>query len=282
MKLLILLAVGYANVGLSFSRVPAEVFASARIGIISNRAHINRLLQANPVYDHLYSMLRDGHGIALLEHVAGYNTESDGDQIQLLVAVVLEHDEMERISFVKGNSNLPVGMNLILFKKGGKTGWVAIGWFFVSEFIWPLAEPYVKGLIDYIFFPNDPKCSQMPLICAAEEGDEAMVRDLLEHDAYPNVQDSEGMTPLIYATKRGDKGMVRLLFEYGADPNILDNNGASALGYAVEQGDQKILKILLDHGADPNYGVENRLLSHVIEEGSTAINRQYVSMTTIP
>ena len=110
--MLTLLAVGYANVGLSFSRVPAVVFTPVRVlrvGITGNQAHINRLLQAKFVYKISHPMLRDGRELALLEHEAGYNTEGDGGQIPLLVAVELERDEMASISFVKGAANLPVG-----------------------------------------------------------------------------------------------------------------------------------------------------------------------------
>lgn len=284
--MLTLIAVGYANVGLSFSRAPANVFTPARvlrIGVIGNPAHVNRLLQAKFMYDLSHPVLRDGHGIALLEYEAAYNTESDGGQIPLLVAVGLEHDEMASIPFVKDASNLPVGGEVILLKRGGR---ITGAWAIILE-IAPYAIPFLIEGIEYLYYlifprPNGDECApRLLLICTTKRGDEIAVRLLLEHGADPNVQDDKGMTSLIHATKRGDEGMVRLLLEYEADPNILDDNGMSALSYAAEKGRRGIMEVLLEYGADPNYGGRHQFHSYVIEEGS-AINPQLISTATTP
>ncbi|KAH7132772.1 ankyrin repeat-containing domain protein [Dactylonectria macrodidyma] len=55
-----------------------------------------------------------------------------------------------------------------------------------------------------------------PLSFAAESGQEAVVRLLLEKGAAIESKDDNGCTPLSLAAKRGDEAIVRLLLEKGA------------------------------------------------------------------
>jgi ankyrin repeat protein len=84
------------------------------------------------------------------------------------------------------------------------------------------------------------------LNAAAVENEIDVVRILLDHDADPNVQNSQGDTPLICATKYagGKAATVELLVKAGSDLGIRDNNGKTALDYAKAKGQQEAIALL--------------------------------------
>ena len=97
------------------------------------------------------------------------------------------------------------------------------------------------------------------LTCAAQYGDEELVRLLLKHHDVDLVSASTGrFSTIIYAIARGHTGVVRLLLDAGIDPNI-DGVGAPLLARA---GSPEVIKILLDAGANP-YALD--------EQGNTAL-----------
>jgi ankyrin repeat protein len=56
----------------------------------------------------------------------------------------------------------------------------------------------------------------MPLLRAAQEGHEAVVKLLLERGAQVEVTDRYGRTPLLWAIEKGHEAVVKLLLEKGA------------------------------------------------------------------
>ena len=52
---------------------------------------------------------------------------------------------------------------------------------------------------------------------AAVNGDETVVRLLLDHNADANVKDSDGHTALYQASKNGQEAIVRLLLDHTVD-----------------------------------------------------------------
>jgi ankyrin repeat protein len=58
-----------------------------------------------------------------------------------------------------------------------------------------------------------------------------------------------GSVPLHYACEQGNEEMVRLLLEHGADPSMADNRGCASLHLVSSP---KIAELLLEAGADPN------------------------------
>ena len=75
-----------------------------------------------------------------------------------------------------------------------------------------------------------------------------------------NVQDKKGSTPLHQYVKEGDENLVRLLLEHSPDVNIQDNNGYTALHQAVINGVVNLIGLLLEHKADVN--IQSNLDSH--------------------
>jgi ankyrin repeat protein len=85
------------------------------------------------------------------------------------------------------------------------------------------------------------------LMVAANKGDLAKVKSLVEQGAYPNYHNEGGSTPLIEAVYGGHAEVVKYLLEKGADPNARKNDGAAAIGFAKKY--PPILEMLKAAGA---------------------------------
>jgi ankyrin repeat protein len=87
---------------------------------------------------------------------------------------------------------------------------------------------------------------------AAERGNEAVLRALLEAGAKADVPDLRGRTPLFCATEAGSLECVRVLLAAKANPNYTGKIKYSPLLVAAEKGWLEIVKAMLDAGADMN------------------------------
>ncbi|TAQ87668.1 hypothetical protein B7494_g4027 [Chlorociboria aeruginascens] len=98
------------------------------------------------------------------------------------------------------------------------------------------------------------------LVVASRVGLAKVVDALIQAGADVNCNPEDGETPLIAAAFNGHEVIVKTLLEHGADPNTkLENissvlwgisRGDTALHVTARKGDEKILQLLLKNGAD--------------------------------
>ena len=108
----------------------------------------------------------------------------------------------------------------------------------------------------------DVNCEQddgrTPLHLAASCGELKAARVLVEHKAYVDSQDNEGVTPfhlLLSDTSRDDDNILdlaRLLLEHTSDVNTRTTNELTLLHVAAFYGRLEIVRMLLDRDANPN------------------------------
>ena len=89
---------------------------------------------------------------------------------------------------------------------------------------------------------------------AARDGNRALVKLLLEHQADVNVRTGNGrlITPLHFAAQVGELDICRLLLEHGADLASRNSDGFVPLHVASGRGHLDIVEEFLSRGADPN------------------------------
>lgn len=104
---------------------------------------------------------------------------------------------------------------------------------------------------------------QTPLMMAASNGAEELVRFLLDHGANVAAQDVSGFTALLMAAAEGHVGAVRLLLSQGASVAESNALGETALMLAVMHGHLNIVSLLVE---DFNADLHSR-----DEHGSTPI-----------
>ncbi|KAJ5485841.1 hypothetical protein N7530_000141 [Penicillium desertorum] len=85
------------------------------------------------------------------------------------------------------------------------------------------------------------------------DGNEA-VKQLLVSGAHIDVQDGEGMTPLHWAAADGQNILIRLIMDAGANVHAADFDGWTALHLASVNGQEETVELLLDYGAEIDAG----------------------------
>jgi ankyrin repeat protein len=100
-----------------------------------------------------------------------------------------------------------------------------------------------------------------PLHVAAAAGEFNIFTILLRPEFFKgdiDVRDSQGATPLIHAAREGHDLIVKALIAKGADVNAVDHLGRSALGCAAQYNRIVCLQLLLDQGAAINGPKDSR------------------------
>ena len=92
-----------------------------------------------------------------------------------------------------------------------------------------------------------------PLLYAAQRGQEAVVKLLVEQDDIDaDSNDRDSRTPLLYAAENGPQAALKLLIERdNVDVDLRDNYGRTPLSYAAEGGHEAAVKLLVER-ADIN------------------------------
>src|SRR5207253_8816327 len=86
--------------------------------------------------------------------------------------------------------------------------------------------------------------NEVDLLKAADAGDTAKVKQLLDESTNVNVKDATGRTPLIEASYYGHADTVKLLLEKGANPNAMKNDGTTAMGFALSGKHNDVAELL--------------------------------------
>ena len=127
---------------------------------------------------------------------------------------------------------------------------------------------------------------QTPLGWAASQGDEDVVRLLVQRDGVDiDAKNNEGETPLMLAAGRGHEGVVRQLIESNnVDINAKDDKGKTPLMLAAELGREAVVRQLInsnnvDLNAKNNAGRTPLMLA--AELGREAVVRQLIESNNV-
>jgi beta-lactamase regulating signal transducer with metallopeptidase domain len=115
-----------------------------------------------------------------------------------------------------------------------------------------------------------------PLIGAARSGKILITQYLLDHGADPNQPVPGDGSPLIAAAAHGHLDQVALLIQRGADVNLAVDGDENPLMNAAEQGHIQIVKFLIDNGADIHTRIRTESWqgrNNVTEEWRTALSQ---------
>ena len=114
-----------------------------------------------------------------------------------------------------------------------------------------------------------------PLIGAAQSGNVQIAQYLLDHGADPNLAVPGDGSALIVAAKSGRLDQVALLIDRGADVNLAVEGDENPLMNAAEQGHLEIVKFLVDKGADIHARIYTRsyLNRQEVGEWRTALSQ---------
>jgi uncharacterized protein len=101
-----------------------------------------------------------------------------------------------------------------------------------------------------------------PFVRAAQSGDLALMKLLLDHGADPKIATSNGDTALMVAAGIGwvegvtyewseadNLEAVKMCLSLGIDPNVVDGDGRTALHGAAHKGRNDVVRLLAEHGA---------------------------------
>ena len=96
-----------------------------------------------------------------------------------------------------------------------------------------------------------------PLHMAADKGQTAVAKVLIEHGAEINARTDAGGTPLHWAAFDGRINAATLLLAEGAEINPRDKDGNTPLHWAAARGHVEMTELLIAHGADLNMKTRN-------------------------
>jgi ankyrin repeat protein len=102
-----------------------------------------------------------------------------------------------------------------------------------------------------------------PFLRAAQSGDVALMKLLLDHGANPKIFTAHNVTPLAVASGIGwvegvtfewseaeSLDAVKMCLNLGINPNVADDEGRTALHGAAHKGRTEVIQLLVDHGAN--------------------------------
>ncbi len=103
-----------------------------------------------------------------------------------------------------------------------------------------------------LYFAAAAAIPPSPVADAAEKGDVAAVRKLIQEKADVNAPQADGATAMQWAAYRNEMALADVLISAGADVKKANREGATPMYLASIQGSAPMLERLLKAGADPN------------------------------
>jgi ankyrin repeat protein len=91
-----------------------------------------------------------------------------------------------------------------------------------------------------------------PLHEAVKQGNETIVRLLVEHHANIHALNVYGQTPLHLAVVNDQRSIICYLLDVGSNLNTPDSMGRMPLETAIVSGNEQLVRLLLSKGADVN------------------------------
>ncbi|KAM0544087.1 hypothetical protein ACHAPJ_011969 [Fusarium lateritium] len=96
------------------------------------------------------------------------------------------------------------------------------------------------------------ECSNTPLLYAVKEGHEDVAKLLLKRGANIEARNCQKKTPLMLAATKSNEGVVRLLLDTRADIEAKDGCSNTPLLFAVKERHEGVARLLLEEGAAVN------------------------------
>ncbi|MGQ0561734.1 MAG: ankyrin repeat domain-containing protein [Gemmatimonadota bacterium] len=156
----------------------------------------------------------------------------------------------------------------LLLQHGANASVVAAGFSALDlALVSPRPRELLRLLIEHGASLTAGRSHARPLVLAAENGDTALIKFLLQRGAQVNAADQSTITPLIAAARNGRTEAVKLLIAAGADQNARDNNGWSAARFALENGHAEVAALLASSKA-----AQSDARDHALFEAIAAAN----------
>jgi ankyrin repeat protein len=190
----------------------------------------------------LWCAAANGHAATvelLLEHGAEVNTKDSVDgRCPLSVAAENGYEAIVKLLVAQGAN--------VNSRQSKGSGWTAL-----SRAISNNRKATIEILLDNgaILDPKDGM-NLAPLVWAAQNGHEAIVKRLLEKGAKVDTKEYEyTRTPLSWAAENGHKAVMELLLAKGAVVDSKDVDNWTPLSWAASYGHEAIVELLLENGA---------------------------------
>src|SRR5829696_2414303 len=113
---------------------------------------------------------------------------------------------------------------------------------------------FIGACLIVLILPGVGLAADGGLADAADHGNQALVRQLIERGVDVNAKGVDGATALHRAVNSDHLTVADLLLHAGADATAADRYGVTPLYLACLNGNASMIRRLLDAGADANTG----------------------------
>lgn len=135
------------------------------------------------------------------------------------------------------------------------------------------------GVISFVLLLTGYTNAQETIFMAAERGNLAQVKNLLDAGISVDAQDKDGNTALYAAAYNGHTDIVKELLAQYADPNIANDAGETPLFAAIENNLTDIVDLLIKAGANTNTQTKDgvTLLMLAAQKGNAELTKGILS-----